>query len=143
MVYSGDKQLTSQTIFPILWCATVVAIFRQGNQITKMERVKLTVRLPKQLHQTLRERAARSAQSLNRVIVDTLWRGLEREEAEPLSEYECTMAAIRKTGLVTTLGSEWDKYIEDAPDMTVEEFREAMRGISPLSEDIIADRGER
>jgi plasmid stability protein len=47
-----------------------------------MERVKLTVRLPKQLHQILRERAAQSAQSLNKVIVDTLWRGLEREEVE-------------------------------------------------------------
>ena len=47
-----------------------------------MEMVKLTVRLPKQLHQILRERAAQSARSLNRVIVDTLWRGLEREEAE-------------------------------------------------------------
>jgi predicted transcriptional regulator len=108
-----------------------------------MEMVKLTIRLPKQLHQTLQERAAQSAQSLNRVIVDTLRRGVEREEAKPLSEYERTMAAIRKTGLVTTLGPEWDKYIEDAPDMTVEELREALRGISPLSEDIIADRGER
>ena len=108
-----------------------------------METAKLTVRLPKQLHQILRERAVRSAQSLNRVIVDTLWRGLEREEAEPRSEYEHTMAAVRKTGLLMTLGPEWDKYIEDAPDMTVEELREALRGISPLSEDIIADRGER
>jgi hypothetical protein len=108
-----------------------------------MERVKLTVRLPKQLHQTLRERAAQLAQSLNKVIVDTLWRGLEREEAKPSSEYERTMAAIRKTGLVTTMGPEWDKYIEDAPDVTVEELREALRGIFPLSEDIIADRDER
>jgi hypothetical protein len=70
-----------------------------------MERVKLTVRLPKQLYQILRERAAQSAQSLNRVIVDTLWRGVEHEE--------------------------------------VEEPREALRGISPLSEDAIANRGER
>ena len=108
-----------------------------------METAKLTVRLPRQLHQTLRERATRSAQSLNKVIVSTLWRGLERKETSPPSEYERTMAAIRKTGLVMTLGPEWDKHIEDAPDMTVEELREALRGRSPLSEDIIADRGER
>jgi hypothetical protein len=60
-----------------------------------------------------------------------------------MSEYERTIAAIRKTGLLTTLGSSWDKYIEGAPDMTVEEIREALRGISPISEDIIRDRGER
>lgn len=108
-----------------------------------MEMVKLTVRLPKQLHQILRERAAQSAQSLNRVIVGTLWRGLERKEAAPLSEYERTMAAIRKSGLWEPTGPGWDKYIEGVPDMTVEELREALRGIPPLSEDIIADRGER
>lgn len=108
-----------------------------------METAKLTVRLPKQLHQTLRERAARSAQSLNKIIVDALWRGLEREEAESLSEYERTMAAIHKSGLWEPMGPGWDKYIEGAPDMTVEELRESLRGIPPLSEDIIADRGER
>ena len=108
-----------------------------------METAKLTVRLPKQLHQILRERAVRSEQSMNKVIVDTLWRGVEHEQAAPLSEYEHAMAAIRKTGLLMTLGPEWDKYVEDAPDMTVEELREALRGISPLSEDVIADRGER
>lgn len=108
-----------------------------------MEMAKLTIRLPKQLHQTLQERAAQSAQSLNRVIVDTLWRGLERKMAEPLSEYERTMAAIRKTGLVTTLGPAWDKYIEAAEDVSVEEVRQMWEGLPPLSEDIIADRGER
>jgi hypothetical protein len=41
------------------------------------------------------------------------------------------------------MGPGWDKYIEGAPDMTVEEIREALRGLSPLSEDIIRDRGER
>ena len=108
-----------------------------------METAKLTVRLPKQLHQALRERAARSAQSLNKIIIDTLWRGLEREKAEPLSEHERTMAAIRKTGLVTTLGPEWDRYIEAAEDVSLEEVRQMWEGLPPLSEDIIADRGER
>jgi hypothetical protein len=108
-----------------------------------METAKLTVRLPKQLHQTLQERAVRSAQSLNKVIVSTLWRGLEPEEAEPLSEHERVMCTIRKSGLWEPTGPGWDKYIEGAPDMTVEELREALRGIPPLSEDIIADRGER
>jgi plasmid stability protein len=108
-----------------------------------METAKLTVRLPKQLHQALRERAAQSAKSLNKVIVDTLWRGLEREEAEPPSEYERTMAAIHKTGLVTTMGPGWDKYIEAAEDVSLEEVRQMWEGLPPLSEDIIADRGER
>ena len=108
-----------------------------------METAKLTVRLPRQLHQTLQEQAARSAQSLNKVIVSTLWRGLERKETTPPSEYERTMAAIRKTGMVTTLGPEWDKYIEAAKDISVEEVRRMWEGLPPLSEDIIADRGER
>ncbi len=108
-----------------------------------METAKLTVRLPKQLHQTLRERAVRSAQSLNKVIVSTLWRGLERKETTPPSEYERTMAAIRKSGLWEPMGPGWNKYIEGAPDMTAKELRESLRGIAPLSEDIIADRGER
>jgi len=108
-----------------------------------MEMTKLTVRLPRQLHQTLRERAVRSAQSLNKVIVSTLWRGLELKETIPPSEYERTMAAIRKTGMVTTLGPEWDKYIEAAEDVSLEEVRQMWEGLPPLSEDIIADRGER
>ncbi|MDY7079652.1 MAG: hypothetical protein SXV54_22430 [Chloroflexota bacterium] len=36
-----------------------------------------------------------------------------------------------------------DKYIEAAPDVTVEKIRELWEGRRPLSEDIVADRGER
>jgi len=50
------------------------------------------------------------------------------------------MQALGESGLLATLGPEWDKFVEDAPDMTHEEIREASRGLSPLSEDIIADR---
>ena len=98
-----------------------------------METAKLTVRLPKRLHQTLRKQAVRSAQSLNKVIVSTLWRGLEREEAEPLSEHERVMRTIRKSGLWEPMGPGWDKYIEGAPDMTAEWLRESLRGIHPLT----------
>jgi hypothetical protein len=45
--------------------------------------------------------------------------------------------------MLAELGPEWDKYIDGAPDITVEEIREALRGMPPISEDIIADRGER
>jgi predicted DNA-binding protein len=104
---------------------------------------KITVRLPLPLHERLKEVARATKRSLNKVIVDALWRGLEREEAEPLSEHERVMRVIRKSGLWEPMGPGWDKYIEGAPDMTVEEIREALRGLSPLSEDIIRDRGER
>jgi hypothetical protein len=41
------------------------------------------------------------------------------------------------------LGPWVDKYIEAASDVTIEEVREMWKGQRPLSEDIIADRGER
>ncbi|MDH7486026.1 MAG: toxin-antitoxin system HicB family antitoxin [Anaerolineae bacterium] len=104
---------------------------------------KLTVRLPGLLHRRLKKQAQATKRSLNRVIVEALWRDLGGEETQPLSEYERTMQVIRESGLLATLGPEWDRYIEDAPDMTHEEIREALRGLSPLSEDIIADRGPR
>lgn len=103
---------------------------------------KLTVRLPVPLHQRLKARAQTTKRSLNRIIVEALRRDME-EYTQPLSEHERTIQIIRESGLLATLGPEWDKYIEEAPDMTHEEIREALRGLSPLSEDIIADRGPR
>ena len=104
---------------------------------------KIAVRLPVPLHRRLKARAQTTKRSLNKIIVEALRRDLEEEYTRPLSEYERTMQVIRESGLLVTLGPEWDKYIEDAPDMTHDEIREALRGLSPLSKDIIADRRPR
>ena len=59
------------------------------------------------------------------------------------TEREHTRRVLRENSMLVEPGAEWDRYIEDAPDVTVEEIRELWKGQRPLSEDIIADRGER
>lgn len=109
-----------------------------------MESVKLTVRLPKLLHETLRRRARRQNCSLNKTIVEMLWQGVDsQQEAYALSQREQLLTAIREAGL-KVVELDWvDKYVEAAPGVTIEEIREIWKGKRPLSEDIIAGRGER
>jgi len=107
--------------------------------------VKLTVRLPVGIHRRLRHRAQEENRSLNQIIVDAVDLLLQRKEPQypPLSEHERIVQILRENNMLVELGPEWDKYIDNAPDMTVDEIREALRGIPPISEDIIAERGER
>jgi len=107
--------------------------------------VKLTMRVPEALHQAVRDEAIREEQSLNRTLIDLLWQGLTlKREKATLSEHERFLAAVRKAGLGPAEPGPWvDRYIEAAPDVTIEEIREMWKGQRPLSEDIIADRGER
>ena len=104
--------------------------------------VKLTIRLPRALHQVLQRKSQSEGRSLNQPVVEGLWQSLEAQAAYE-TERERTRRVLRESGMLVELGPAWDKYIEGAPDMTVEEIREALRGLSPISEDIIADRGER
>ncbi len=110
-----------------------------------MNTVKLTVRLPAGIHRRLRHRAQEENRSLNQVIVDAVDMLLQRKEPQypQLSEYERTIQVLRENDMLAEPGPEWDKYIEAAPDATVEEIRVLWEGQPPLSEDIIADRGER
>ncbi len=103
--------------------------------------VKLTVRLPEPLHKALRRKAQSENRSLNQTVVEGLWRALE-SEATYETEHERVQRVLRESGMLIELGPAWDKYIDGAPDMTTEEIREALRGLPPISEDIIADRGE-
>jgi len=109
-----------------------------------MSTVKLTVRLPEALHRVLRQKAEDGDRSLNATLVDFLWRGLDSEKADyEESERARVERVLRESGLLAELGPYWDKYIEAAKGVTIEEVREMWRGQRPLSEDIIADRGER
>ena len=104
--------------------------------------VKLTIRLPRALHQALQRKSQSEGRSLNQTVVEGLWRSLEAQAAYE-TERERTERVLRESGMLVELGPAWDKYIEGAPDVTVEEIRELWKGQRPLSEDIIADRGER
>jgi len=103
--------------------------------------VKLTVRLPDALHKALKHKAQSEKRSLNQTIVEELWQSLETETAHE-TERERTRRVLRESGMLVELGPDWDKYIDGAPDITAEEIRDALHGLPPISEDIIADREE-
>lgn len=107
--------------------------------------MKLTVRLPVEIHRRLKRRAQEEQRSLNQIIVHAVEMLLQKSEAErqQLSEYDRTMQVIRASGLWEPMEPGWNKYIDGVPDMTAEEIREALRGIPPVSEIVIAERGER
>jgi hypothetical protein len=111
-------------------------------EVNEMGVVKLTVRLPDVLHKALKHKAQSEKRSLNQTIVEELWQSVEATTVYE-TERERTQRVLRESGMLAELGPEWDKYIDGAPDITVEEIREALRGMPPISEDIIADRGER
>jgi hypothetical protein len=111
-------------------------------EVNDMSVVKLTVRLPESLHKALKRKAQSENRSLNQTIVEELWQSLEAK-ATYETERERTRRVLRESGMLVELGDWVDKYIEAAPDVTVEEIRELWRGQRPLSEDIITDRGER
>ncbi|MEA3339541.1 MAG: toxin-antitoxin system HicB family antitoxin [Chloroflexota bacterium] len=109
-----------------------------------MDIVELTIRLPGGVHRRLRRQAQEEKRSLNRIIVQAVEMLLQKDEVDyQLSEYDRTMLVLRESGMLEPMGTEWDKYISGEPLMTAGEIRAALRGIPPLSEDVIADRGER
>jgi hypothetical protein len=105
--------------------------------------VKLTVRLPAALHQRLRYRAREDNLSLNQAIVQAVKRGLDSEPPdEALSERERVLRVLKESGLYEPLGPGWRKFMESASEIPIDELWEETSGMPPLSEDIIADRGE-
>ena len=104
--------------------------------------IKLTVRLPSDLHDALKWRAATGTRSLNQVIVDLLYREMIGQEVCEDSEYE---KALRESGLWQPLGPEWDDLIAEGEEHTLEEIRAILsKGEGPtLSELIIAERDSR
>lgn len=106
--------------------------------------IKLTVRLPAALHKRLRRRARENNLSLNKTIIQAVQRGLDSEAPdETLSERERVLKVLKESGLYEPLGPGWDKYIKNASEISIDELWAETKGMPPLSEDIIADRGER
>jgi hypothetical protein len=106
--------------------------------------IKLTVRFPAALHSRLRRRARENNLSLNQTIIEVVQRGLDSEPlGEMLSERERVLKVLKESGLYEPLGLGWDKYIKNASEISIDELWAETEGMPPLSEDIIADRGER
>lgn len=108
------------------------------------ETVKLTVRLPAQLHRALKERAVAYDVSLNQAVIDTLAAKLVTPAREE-TDAEKFDRMMRETGL--RADTSWiDDLVQELtggqPLPTLEEVREKLRGV-PLSEWIIEDRGPR
>jgi hypothetical protein len=109
------------------------------------ESVKLTVRLPAELHRALKERAAEYNVSLNQAVIDTLSAELKVEPPEEETERERIRRILRERGMLADT-SRVDGFaaelLEGNELPTLEEVREWLAGV-PLPEWIIEDRGPR
>ena len=104
------------------------------------QKVKLTVRLPAELHQALRERAAEYNISLNQAMVDTLSAELI-EETGAESEREQVRRILRAKGKLAD--TSWRSAVSSGSEpASLAEAREWLRDI-PLTDWIIEDRGPR
>ncbi len=104
-----------------------------------METVKLTVRLPLPLHRALQARARRRRQSLNQTLVEELTRAIG---TAPESDTAFLRRVLREQGVLAEAGPVWETYLQNAPDLTAAEVRQLLAGVPPLSEVVIAERGE-
>lgn len=103
---------------------------------------RITLRLPDVVHGELVARSRTAGQSVNQIIVDTLTRSLDHDEAPPVDQRARLLAALGDLvadGLV--LDEPGD---EDRPFLTYDELwqRLSNRDIR-LSEAIITDREDR
>jgi hypothetical protein len=105
--------------------------------------VKITLRLPSGLHERLKKRARSSNQSLNTIILEAIEDGISQEGMNYESREDKFWRRMREIGLWEPLGREWEEYMKDAPKLTHAELREKLKGVPPLSEIIIEDRGPR
>jgi hypothetical protein len=109
------------------------------------EKVKLTVRLPAELHLALKERAAEYHISLNQAVVDTLAAELVVSPPADETETERFDRMMRKSGLLADTSWMSDlaqELLNGEEPPSLEEVREWLAGI-PLSDWIIEDRGPR
>lgn len=109
------------------------------------ETVKLTVRLPAQLHRVLKERAAEYNVSLNQAVVDTLTAEWVVKPPAEETEREKVRRVLREAGMLADMSwtNELAKELLNGEEpATLEEVRDWLTGV-PLTEWIIEDRGPR
>jgi len=103
---------------------------------------ELVVRLPQPLYQRLLKRTAREKREPNEAIVEAVEHWL-REETSEEARIE---RALQRTGLLVPPGERRYAIHEPVDEQTRERERQRLRQIlaklkTPLSEDIIQDRG--
>lgn len=102
---------------------------------------KLTVRLPAELHKALKNQAHETGTSLNRIVVEALWRSLPEKPGE--TDYDRTGRVLRECGLWKPFEPDWYAVDERILNMSHAELREMVGDVGLLSEMIIEDRGLR
>ena len=105
--------------------------------------VKLTVRMPARLHDLLRHKAQWQAHSLNKVIIEALWQGVNEPRYDEETERQRALRVLRESGLWEPMGPGWQTEIDKSPKISHAELREQLKGVPPLSEAIIEEREPR
>lgn len=105
--------------------------------------IKLTVRLPKEVHDALKQRAGMLEQSLNQTIIAALLRGLAPADDAPGSDRDALVAPLQALGLWAPDASWLPPISRDGVAMDHAALRRAIGAVPPLSEIIMDDRGTR
>lgn len=102
--------------------------------------VKLTVRLPRRLHEHLRRQASRTHRSLNGLIVESLSEWLAHPTGD--DDHDAIERVLLGSGLWVPTRADRDRRRE--ADDTVDShaaMRRRLEGTAPLSETILDERG--
>lgn len=106
-----------------------------------MDQVKLTIRLPRRLHDRLRRQARRSQRSLNALIVESLSR--DAAPSEPGTEADSVKRVLAASGLWAPLDSESLHPAADTEEPSRVSLRRQLQHVPPLSDVVVEGRGER
>lgn len=102
----------------------------------------IAIKLPQRLAEQLRQELV-SDEAVSRAVAEAVEEWLESRRRQGRSERERAIEAIEKAGLhLKTSWEEWNELFASTPVLTAEAVRRMMTGVSPLSEDIIAERDE-
>jgi hypothetical protein len=102
----------------------------------------IAIELPERLARQLRQELV-SDEAVSKAIAEAIEEWLESRRQKARSERERAIEAIEKAGLnLKTSWGEWNELFTSTPALTAKEVRQMMTGVSPLSEDIIAERDE-
>ena len=114
-----------------------------SEQTARQPTEKLTLRIPVALHEQARREARAARRSLNRYIIEAVEQRVSQSEPSEESQAGSVELLLREHGLISEPpGPEWEKYSAGAPLLSYKELWERLKGQRPLSEDIIAMRGE-
>lgn len=142
-------ELTRLTYYPEAPDEQARKVIRESGlwQSLDEEPVKLTVRLPASIHESLEQRAQAQATSLNNQIVEMLKTGLITEDNQELSIRERVIRLLQENRLLAAGDKSWEILasagyaIPEGITFSQAELHEELKEIPPLSAIIIEERG--